>query len=116
MVIGPWHAPAAAGDLALMAGELAAARASYQQALALAQDVRARAGPSVPASMYLLASELRLAQVAAAEGDREGALAHARAALEHGRGSGVPAGVGAAEAAIAQLEAAGGGSTAIAAR
>ena len=104
VAIGPWHAPAAAGDLAMMAGEPAAARESYQQALALAHAVRASAGPSVPASMYLLASRLRLAQVAEAEGDGEGALVHARAALEHGRSSGVPAGVGAAQAAIAHFE------------
>jgi hypothetical protein len=87
-----------------MAGELAAARESYGQALALARDVRARAGPSLPASMYLLASELRLAQVAEAEGDHQAALAHARAALEHARTSRAPAGIGAAEAALQQLQ------------
>jgi predicted ATPase/DNA-binding SARP family transcriptional activator len=104
VAIGPWHAPAAAGDLALMAGDLAAARESYRQALALARDVRARAGPSLPASMYLLASELRLAQVAAAESDHDSALAHAQAALEHARDSRAPAGIGAAEAALQQLQ------------
>jgi tetratricopeptide (TPR) repeat protein len=104
VAIGPWHAPAAAGDLALMAGEHGAARERYQQALALARDVRARAGPSLPASMYLLASELRLAQVAAARGDHDDALAHARAALEHATTSGAPAGIGAAQAALRQLE------------
>jgi predicted ATPase/DNA-binding SARP family transcriptional activator len=102
---GPWHAPAAAGDLALMAGDLVAARESYQRALGLAESVHDRAGPSMPASMYLLASRLRLAQVAGAEGDREGALVHARVALEHGRASGAPVGVAAAQAALAQLEA-----------
>ena len=116
MAIGPWHAPAAAGDLALMAGELPAARESYRQALALAVDVRARAGPSLPASMYLLASELRLAQVADAEGDPDGALAHARAALEHARDSHAPAGVAAAEAALQQAAGCGGDSTGVAAR
>ena len=105
VVIGPWHAPAAAGDLALMAGELPAAGESYREALALALDVQARAGPSLPTSMYLLASELRLAQVAAAEGDHGGALAHARAALEHATTSGAPAGIGAAELALQQLQA-----------
>jgi tetratricopeptide (TPR) repeat protein len=104
LAIGPWHAPAAAGDLALMAGDLGAARESYLEALALARDVRARAGPSLPACMYLLASELRLTQVAAADGDYDDALAHARAALEHARSSGVPAGIGAAEAALRQLQ------------
>jgi hypothetical protein len=104
VVIGPWHAPAAAGDLAFMAGELPAAREGYRQALALARDVRERAGPSLPASMYLLASELRLAQVAAAAGDHDDALAHARAALDHARTSGAPAGIGAAEAALEQLQ------------
>jgi len=104
VAIGPWHAPAAAGDLAFLASDLEAAREHYQRALDLAESVRARAGPSVPASMYLLASRLRLAQVAGAAGDRECALVHARAALEHGRASGVPAGIGAAQAALAQLE------------
>ncbi len=104
VVIGPWHAPAAAGDLAFMAGELPAAREGYRQALALARGVRERAGPSLPASMYLLASELRLAQVAAAAGDHDDALAHARAALDHARTSGAPAGIGAAEAALEQLQ------------
>jgi tetratricopeptide (TPR) repeat protein len=104
VVIGPWHAPAAAGDLALMAGELPAARTSYEQALVLARDVQERAGASLPASMYLLASELRLAEVTAAAGKHEEALGHARAALEHARAYGVPAGMGAAEAALQQLQ------------
>jgi predicted ATPase/DNA-binding SARP family transcriptional activator len=104
VVIGPWHAPAAAGDLAFMAGELAAARASYGQALALARDIRERAGPSLPTSMSLLASELRLAEVAAAEGEHEDALAHARAALEHAQACGAPAAIGAARAALQQLQ------------
>jgi hypothetical protein len=76
------------------------AREGYRQALALALDVRERAGPSLPASMYLLASELRLAQVTAAAGDHDDALAHARAALNHARTSGAPAGIGAAKAAL----------------
>jgi hypothetical protein len=52
--------------------------------------------------MYLVASELRLAQAA---GDRGAALGHARAALEHAQATGAPAGVGAALAAVRQLEA-----------
>jgi tetratricopeptide (TPR) repeat protein len=104
VAIGPWHAPAAAGDLAMLAGDLGAARESYRQALALARDVRARVGPSLPASMYLLVSELRLSQVAAAEGDHDEAVAHARAALEHARTGGAPAGIAAAEAALGQLQ------------
>ena len=106
VAIGPWHAPAAAGDLALMSGELAAARESYRQARALALDVQGRAGPSAPASLYLLASELRLAEVTGAGGDRAAALAHARAALEHGRLGRAPAAVALARAAVQQLEAA----------
>jgi predicted ATPase/DNA-binding SARP family transcriptional activator len=104
VAIGPWHAPAAAGDLAFLGGELAAARERYCQALALARDVRARAGPSLPASMYLLASELRLAQVAEAEGNHQDALAHVHAALEHARTSRAPAGIGAAESALRELQ------------
>ena len=104
VVIGPWHAPAAAGDLAFMAGELVAARESYGQALALARDVRERAGPSLPTSMYLLASELRLAEVAAAEGEHEDALAHARAALEHAQAYGAPGAIGTAQAALQELQ------------
>ena len=104
VAIGPWHAPAAAGDMALMARELPAARESYQQALEFALDVRARAGRSLPVSMYLLASELRLAHAAAAEGDHDDALAHAHAALEHAMTSGAPAGIGAAEAALQHLQ------------
>jgi hypothetical protein len=88
----------------LLTGDLGAARESYGHALALARDVRARAGPSLPAAMYLLASELRLAQVANADGDHDEALAHARAALEHARTSGAPAGIAAAEAALEQLQ------------
>jgi hypothetical protein len=104
VAIGPWHAPATAGDLAVLAGDLAAARESYGQALAIAREVRERAGPSLPASMYLLASELRLSQVAVAQGDHGAALAHARAALEHARTGGAPAGIGAAEAALRGLQ------------
>ena len=55
-------------------------------------------------ALYLLASELRLAQVAQADGDHENALEHARAALEHARASGALAGIGAAEAALQRLQ------------
>jgi predicted ATPase len=103
VAIGPWHAPAAAGDLALMAGEPAAARERYVEALSLAREVRAQAGPSLPVSMYLLASELRLVRAAVAEGDHHRALTHAQAALDHAVTSGAPGAVGAAEAALGQL-------------
>ena len=53
--------------------------------------------------MYLMASELRLAQAAA---DRQAALGHARAALEHAQASGAPGGMGAALTVVRELEAA----------
>jgi tetratricopeptide (TPR) repeat protein len=99
VAIGPWHAPVAAGDVALMADRVDAARAHYERALALATAVRARAGPSLPIALYLAQSELRLAAVAAAAGDDEAAEAHADAALDHARAGGAPAVVEAAVAA-----------------
>jgi hypothetical protein len=54
--------------------------------------------------MYLLASELRLAQAAQVEGDVEQALAHAHDALAHARASRAPGGIAAAEAALEQLQ------------
>jgi hypothetical protein len=50
-----------------------------------------------------MASELRLAQAAT---DREAALGHARAALEHAQASGAPGGMGAALMVVQELEAA----------
>ena len=85
VIIGPWHAPAASGDVTLLAGDADAARERYGEALALAAGIAARRGPSLPAGMYLLASELRLAQTAA---DPGAALDHARAALAHAHASG----------------------------
>jgi hypothetical protein len=82
VVIGRWHAPAASGDVTLVAGDPAGARERYREALALATDITAERGHSLPAAMCLVASELRLAQAAT---DRETALAHARARLEHAR-------------------------------
>ena len=105
MAIGPWHAPAAAGDLALMAGDPSKAGERYREALALAADVEANAGRSLPASLYLMASELRLATVAEAAGALDAARAHARAALEHARAGGAPAAIGAAREALQRLEA-----------
>jgi predicted ATPase/DNA-binding SARP family transcriptional activator len=102
VIIGPWHAPAAAGDVTLLAGDPIAARERYAEALALATDVAARRERSLPAAMYLMASELRLAQAAT---DREAALAHARAALEHAEASGAPGGVAAARMTVQELEA-----------
>ena len=83
VAIGPWHAPVAAGDVALLDGRLDTARGHYERALALATGVRAQAGPSLPVALYLASSELRLADVAAAAGDDDAAAAHAEAALEH---------------------------------
>ena len=103
VVIGPWHAPAAAGDVSLLAGDPAGARERFREALALAEGVADEHGISLPAGTYLLASELRLAQTAA---DPGAALAHARAALAHAEASGAPAAVGAAAAAVRELEAA----------
>jgi predicted ATPase/DNA-binding SARP family transcriptional activator len=101
VVIGPWHAPAAAGDVSLFGGDADTARERYCEARELAARIEAERGRSLPAGMYLMATELRLAQTAA---DSDAALAHARAALEHAQSSGAPAGVGAALAAIQALE------------
>jgi tetratricopeptide (TPR) repeat protein len=103
VIIGPWHAPAASGDVTLLAGDAGAARERYGEALALAAGIAARRGPSLPAGMYLLASELRLAQTAA---DPGAALEHARAALAHAHATGAPAAVGAALEAVRRLESA----------
>jgi hypothetical protein len=100
-VIGPWHAPAAAGDVSLFGGDAGTARECYREARELAARIEAERGRSLPAALYLMATELRLAQTA---GDRDAALAHARAALEHAQAGGAPAGVGAALAAIEALE------------
>jgi predicted ATPase/DNA-binding SARP family transcriptional activator len=102
VIIGRWHAPAASGDVTLFAGDPPAAQDRYREALALAADVTAQRGHSLPAAMYLMASELRLAQAAT---DRQTALAHARAALEHAHASGAPGGIGAALMTVRQLEA-----------
>jgi predicted ATPase/DNA-binding SARP family transcriptional activator len=103
VIIGRWHAPAASGDVTLFAGDTGRARERYREALALAADIAAERGRSLPAAMYLMASELRLAQAAT---DREAALGHARAALEHAQASGAPAGMGAALMVVQELEAA----------
>ncbi len=102
VIIGRWHAPAASGDVTLFAGDPDRARERYREALALAADITEERGPSLPAAMYLMASELRLAQTAA---DRQAALGHARAALEHAQASGAPGGVAAARMTVQQLEA-----------
>ena len=102
VIIGRWHAPAASGDVTLFAGDPGLARERYREALALAADITAERGSSLPAAMYLMASELRLAQAA---GDRQAALGHARAALEHAQASGAPGGVAAARMTVQQLEA-----------
>ena len=62
--IGPWHAPAARGDVALATGNADTARAEYEQALALALDVRAEVGPSLPVDARIALTHLRLAGVA----------------------------------------------------
>ena len=59
--IGPWHAPAARGDVALATGNADAARAEYEQALALALDVRGEVGPSLPVDARIALTHLRLA-------------------------------------------------------
>ena len=102
VVIAPWHAPAAAGDLSLFGGDAGAAREHYAEAGALAARIETERGHSLPAGMYLMASELRLAEAA---GDGAAALAHARAALEHAQATGAPAAVAAAVAAVRAVEA-----------
>jgi hypothetical protein len=93
--IGPWHAPAARGDVALAAGEPSVARAEYEQALQLALDVRAEVGPSLPVDARVALSHLRLAQVA--DDPRE----HVTRAVQYARASRAPAVIAAAEQAVA---------------
>ena len=100
--IGPWHAPAARGDVALAAGELDAARAEYEQALALALDVRAEVGPSLPVDARIALSHLRLAGVAGGGAARE----HLVRAVQYARASRAPAVLDAAESAAALAPAA----------
>ena len=89
--IGPWHAPAARGDVALAAGERDDARAEYEQALRLALGVRAEAGPSLPVDARIALSHLRLAEVA--DDPRE----HLTRAVRYARESRAPAVLAAAE-------------------
>jgi predicted ATPase/DNA-binding SARP family transcriptional activator len=96
--IGPWHAPAARGDVALAAGDTATARAEYEQALALATRVRDEVGPSLPVDARLALSHLRLAEVA--DSPDEG-REHLETAVAHARASRAPALVAAAERAVA---------------
>ena len=100
--IGPWHAPAARGDVALAAGELETARAEYEQSLALALDVRAEVGPSLPVDARIALSHLRLAGVADGRAARE----HLTRAVQYARASRAPAVLAAAEAAAALAPAA----------
>jgi hypothetical protein len=93
--IGPWHAPAARGDVALVAGERDVARAEYEQALRLALDVRAEVGPSLPVDARLALSHLRLAQVA------DDPQEHLVRAVQYARASRAPAVIAAAEQAAA---------------
>jgi predicted ATPase/DNA-binding SARP family transcriptional activator len=96
--IGPWHAPAARGDVALAAGDTATARAEYEQALALATRVRDEVGPSLPVDARLALSHLRLAEVADSPDE---AREHLETAVAHARASRAPALVAAAERAVA---------------
>ena len=96
--IGPWHAPAARGDVALAAGQLETARAEYEQSLALALDVRAEVGPSLPVDARIALSHLRLAGVADGRSARE----HLTRAVQYARASRAPAVLAAAEAARAR--------------
>ena len=61
---GPGTRRPARGDVALAAGNADTARAEYEQALALALDVRAEVGPSLPVDARIALSHLRLARVA----------------------------------------------------
>ena len=101
--LGRWHAPAAAGDLALASGQPEVARERFEHARGIAERVREEMGPSLPVEARVAVSELRLAQAA---GDPAGALDHARAALEHAQASGAPGLIGATGAAVEALEAA----------
>jgi predicted ATPase/DNA-binding SARP family transcriptional activator len=93
--IGPWHAPAARGDVALAGGDLDEARTEYEQALRLALDVRAEVGPSLPVDARVALSHLRLAQI---EDDAREHLVHA---VRYARASRAPAVIAAAEQAAA---------------
>jgi predicted ATPase len=93
--IGPWHAPAARGDVALAAGELDVARVEYEQALRLALDVRAEVGPSLPVDARIALSHLRLARVS------EDPCEHLVRAVQYARASRAPAVIAAAEQAAA---------------
>jgi hypothetical protein len=95
--IGPWHAPAARGDVALASGDEGAARAEYERALALALRVREEVGPSLPVEARLALSHLRLAGVAASPA---AAAKHLAGAVEHARASRAPAVIAAAESAV----------------
>ena len=95
--IGPWHAPAARGDVALMAGDLDAARAEHLRALALALDVRADVGPSLPVDARIALSHIRLAWLA----EPGTAHVHLTSAVHYARASRAPAVIAAAEAAAA---------------
>jgi hypothetical protein len=101
--IGPWHAPAARGDVALASGDLDTARAEYEGALALALRVREEVGSSLPVEVRLALSHLRLAGVAPAPAE---AAVHLARAAEHARASHAPAVLAAVEAAGAQAPAA----------
>ncbi len=101
--IGPWHAPAARGDVALAAGDLATARAEYEQALDLARRVRADAGPSLPVDARIALTHLRLARVAPGPA---AAREHVTLAVRHARASRAPAVIAAAEEAAAPARAA----------
>ena len=89
--IGPWHAPAARGDVALAAGERDVARAEYEQALRLALDVRAEVGPSLPVDARVALSHLRLAHVS------DDPSEHHTRAIQYARASRGPAIIVAAE-------------------
>jgi hypothetical protein len=89
--IGPWHAPAARGDVALAAGEHEVARAEYEQALRLALDVRAEVGPSLPVDARVALSHLRLASVS------DDPSEHHTRAVQYARASRAPAVIAAAE-------------------
>jgi predicted ATPase/DNA-binding SARP family transcriptional activator len=101
--IGPWHAPAGRGDVALAGGNRLVARVEYEQALALALDVRAEVGPSLPVDARVALSHLRLAQVA--DGPAA-AQEHITRAVKYARACRAPAVVAAAEAAVAPAHAA----------
>ena len=100
--IGPWHAPAARGDVALATGNADTARAEYEQALALALDVRAEVGPSLPVDARIALTHLRLAGVAAGPA---AAQEHVTRAVHYARASRAPAVIAAAEAAAAPVAA-----------